>query len=395
MPIKWTNAAFGKGLRSILTQNCEDKSELRLSRVVDFGAYPIFEVSTYVGIQYFQKGTSFVQYVKYMENGLYNHPNDFLLHLNTDSFSNVNVLALGSNTWVFAEDAVAKILEKLNKLPLRLSDVFEKIYQGIATSKDDVYFLYNCEVLNNTVKGFSKQVNRIVEIEQGLVKPLLKGEDVHRFKQLPRERFVIFPYKIENEKAILYSECELQSLFPKGYAYLKECEPILRGREKGRFDIDETWFQFGRQQGIVYGTIPKLLSPEISMGGNFVYDINGEFYHTTKVYGYIKKHDIPYSYYFLLALMNSTLFWFFLKHTGSVLRGGYYTFKTNYIMPFPIPKFQDIPQDRIVEIENLSKKIIELSKENNVKSTKMLAIKIDSLIASIYGLTQNEINELC
>ena len=160
MPIKWTNAAFGKGLRSILTQNCEDKSELRLSRVVDFGAYPIFEVSTYVGIQYFQKGTSFVQYVKYMENGLYNHPNDFLLHLNTDSFSNVNVLALGSNTWVFAEDAVAKILEKLNKLPLRLSDVFEKIYQGIATSKDDVYFLYNCEVLNNTVKGFSKQVNR-------------------------------------------------------------------------------------------------------------------------------------------------------------------------------------------------------------------------------------------
>ena len=66
-----------------------------------------------------------------------------------------------------------------------------------------------------------------------------------------------------------------------------------------------------------------------------------------------------------------------------------------YIMPFPIPKFQDIPQDRIIEIEKLSKKIIELSKGNNVKSTKILTIKIDSLIASIYGLTQNEINELC
>ena len=330
-----------------------------------------------------------------MENGLYNHPNEFLLHLNTDSFSNVNVLALGSNTWVFAEDAVAKILEKLNKLPLRLSDVFEKIYQGIATSKDDVYFLYNCESLNNTIKGFSKQVNRIVEIEQGLVKPLLKGEDVHRFKQLPRERFVIFPYKIENEKAILYSECELQSLFPKGYAYLKECEPILRGREKGRLQSDIFWYRYIYPKSLTCFNQEKLVAPEISIGGNFVYDINGEFYHTTKVYGYIKKHDIPYSYYFLLALMNSTLFWFFLKHTGSVLRGGYYTFKTNYIMPFPIPKFQDIPQDRIVEIENLSKKIIELSKENNVKSTKMLAVKIDSLIASIYGLTQNEINELC
>lgn len=57
--------------------------------------------------------------------------------------------------------------------------------------------------------------------------------------------------------------------------------------------------------------------------------------------------------------------------------------------------YQDIPQDRIIEIEKLSKKIIELSKGNNVKSTKILTIKIDSLIASIYGLTQNEINELC
>ena len=373
MPIKWTNAAFGKGLRSILTQNCEDKSELRLSRVVDFGAYPIFEVSTYVGIQYFQKGTSFVQYVKYMENGLYNHPNEFLLHLNTDSFSNVNVLALGSNTWVFAEDAVAKILEKLNKLPLRLSDVFEKIYQGIATSKDDVYFLYNCEVLNNTVKGFSKQVNRIVEIEQGLVKPLLKGEDVHRFKQLPRERFVIFPYKIENEKAILYSECELQSLFPKGYAYLKECEPILRGREKGRFDIDETWFQFGRQQGIVYGTIPKLLSPEISMGGNFVYDINGEFYHTTTVYGYIIKDNSEFNYCAMLNIMNSQILWWYLKHTGTVLANGYFRYKPTYLKDFPLP-------------------LINKSEMEKLSSLNQHDKTSDRFIGLLFGLDDNDID---
>ena len=80
------------------------------------------------------------------------------------------------------------------------------------------------------------------------------------------------------------------------------------------------------------------------MGGNFVYDINGEFYHTTKVYGYIKKHDIPYSYYFLLALMNSTLFWFFLKHTGSVLRGGYYTFKLIILCLFPFLNFKTYPK---------------------------------------------------
>jgi len=32
---------------------------------------------------------------------------------------------------------------------------------------------------------------------------------------------------------------------------------------------------FGRTQGINFGGIPKLLAPEISLGGNFSYDING------------------------------------------------------------------------------------------------------------------------
>ena len=116
---------------------------------------------------------------------------------------------------------------------MRLSDVFEKIYQGIATSKDDVYFLYNCEVLNNTVKGFSKQVNRIVEIEQGLVKPLLKGEDVHRFKQLPRERFVIFPYKIENEKANYIQNVSYKACSQKVMLILKSVSQYCVDEKKG------------------------------------------------------------------------------------------------------------------------------------------------------------------
>ena len=32
---------------------------------------------------------------------------------------------------------------------------------------------------------------------------------------------------------------------------------------------------FGRGQGLNYGGIPKLLAPEISLGGNFSYDKNG------------------------------------------------------------------------------------------------------------------------
>ena len=39
---------------------------------------------------------------------------------------------------------------------------------------------------------------------------------------------------------------------------------------------------FGRGQGLNYGGIPKLLAPEISLGGNFSYDKNGQKYATRR-----------------------------------------------------------------------------------------------------------------
>lgn len=109
---------------------------------------------------------------------------------------------------------------------------------------------------------------------------------------------------------------------------------------------------FGRGQGLNYGGIPKLLAPEISLGGNFSYDKNGLFYSTTKIYGYIKKEQCNFSYMFLLGLLNSNLFWFFIQKTGYMLRGGYYTFKTNYVSPFPIPDYNMTNKKLISIVEN-------------------------------------------
>ena len=182
-------------------------------------------------------------------------------------------------------------------------------------------------------------------------------------------------------------------LFPNGYAYLKECETLLRGREKGRFDIDGQWFQFGRRQGLSYGNIPKIVAPEISFGGNYAFDVSGQFYSTTKIYGYILKSSmIQYGYNFFLGLLNSSLFWFFIQNTGYVLRGGYFTFKTNYVSPFPIPKFADIDSTLLLKIDNNVESIIELNAmKGNDTQIKLLIKEIDSVIYKIYNLSSNEI----
>lgn len=66
----------------------------------------------------------------------------------------------------------------MQEQPLRVQDVFAKIFQGIATSGDDVYLLLK------TKKGlYSKALDKIVVIEEGLLKPMLKGKDVSRYKK--------------------------------------------------------------------------------------------------------------------------------------------------------------------------------------------------------------------
>ena len=153
--------------------------------------------------------------------------------------------------------------------------------------------------------------------------------------------------------------------------------------KKGRFNNNK-WYIFGRGQGINYGGIPKLLAPEISLGGNFMFDSNGHLYSTTTIYGYIKNDRITISYETLLAIMNSKLCWWFLKNTGTVLANGYYRYKPAYLNPMPIPDIQKEDDSIIKQIVN---KIIESTDE---VYNKELEEELESYIHKIYGLSRED-----
>jgi len=384
MPVKWTNAAFGKGLRSVVSQN------KAMSKIINFGSFLIFDASTYTGLQWFKKNSDILEYIETPET--ISTSEELIVYLDRISekpFNNISTDKLTESQWVLSDGAVMNILEKLNKQSRRISDVFDKIFQGLATSKDDVYFLYNCKLEDKYVTGYSKYLSNQVKIERDLVKPLLKGEDVHRYEPVISDRFVIFPYKKEDESAILYTEEELATNFPLGYTYLKECETTLRGREKGRFNLDGGWFQYSRKQGISFAEFEKLVAPEISKGGNFSYDYKGEYYSTTTVYGYIKKIDVPESYKCLQGILNSNLFWWYLVNTGTVLANGYFRFKPDYMKSFPIPSF--IPLTIEKKIMDYVDRIATSKSNNNSQEYSLYEKNIDQIVYSLYDLTDDEI----
>lgn len=383
MPDKWTNAAFGKGLREIISeQNAAHK-------IISFGAYQVFNASTYTALQWFMPNSEHLEYYQLNRNLETNQELDiYLRSIKYDDASIVDANKLDKKSWVLTVGATSTVLQKLESHPRRIADIFDKIFQGLATSKDDVYFLYNCIENNKNIIGYSKQLERNIEIEKGLVKPLLKGEDVHRYDNIQTDRFVIFPYKIDNEKAVLYTENELSVLFPNGYAYLKECEDILRSREKGRFNIEGEWFQYGRKQGILSAEKEKLVAPDISMGGNFAYDIEGKFYQTTTIYGYIKKTGASESYKFWMALFNSRLCWWFLTNTGTTLANGFFRFKPDYIKPFPVPELKQTSKGEKL-IVKLTDFLLYLYDKNNDDilthtTNKRLATHIEEIIDMIF-----------
>jgi hypothetical protein len=157
---------------------------------------------------------------------------------------------------------------------------------------------------------------------------------------------VVFPYWLENGRSSLMSETELKKLFPLGWAYLKSNQSALESREKGRFA--DSWYCFGRPQNLNEFEAVKIMTPDICDGPQMTIDISGTMYHTTTLYSFIFEDAIQASPKYFLGLLNSRVLWYFLRNTGTLLRGGYLRFKTEYLKPFPIPE-STLEQRRPIE----------------------------------------------
>jgi hypothetical protein len=326
LPHKWLISEFGVGIRKLFVTN------KAVEKIDHFESYFVFdEVTTYTCITTLSK--------KAKDAFQFRRVNPKELSEKNSNYTAISYELLSSENWNLGEQEVTNLLNKIKQQPLKVLDVFEKIFQGIATSADSVYLIQGKKE-GGFINGYSKQLNKNVTLEADFMKPFLKGEDVSRYKPLDNQYYVIFPYLLTDNKAKSMTEDYISESFPKGYAYLKENEDILRARENGGFD-NENWFLFSRKQGVSEVEQAKIITPDISLGSSMSYDETGNFYHSTTIYSFIKKEEVKESYKYYLCLLNSSILWFFLQHTGTVLRGGYFRFKTKYLLPFPLPKAPD------------------------------------------------------
>ena len=397
LPHKFFQAEFASPIREIISRG------KHLQKIVHFGAEQVFaNATTYTCLLFLNKS-----------------PQDAFQYSTVSSLQAIDAVfdameksephpdyesallpapEAGGKEWEFFANEAGLVLQKLRQQPKTLGDVTKKIFQGIATSADKVYVLRKIEEREKTILLYSKALEKEVEIEKGFLKPFLMGKDVHRYDPLPTDTYIIFPYFVTENDFRLLEPSEIKENYPRGWEYLLENKDTLSKRERGRYQ-GKYFYAFSRPQNMTEYTKPKILTPEISYGTNMTLDREGAFYHTTKVYSFVFKENQKEAPEYWLGLLNSKVLWFFIKNTGYTLRGGYFTFKTNYLSPFPIPTIDfnnpDMVEkhDRIVE---LVKTMLTIKADKHIYRSSLfderlffLEKQIEDIIFEIYGIPRN------
>jgi hypothetical protein len=314
----------GENLRTFLGDNVAVES------VIDFGDLQIFEgVTTYPAILTLRKGGTepgALSFVK-INDAL---PND-LSAVFAEKSRTMPRARLGSGSWQFEDDALARLRDKIVTGKKTLEEVYGAPLYGIKTGLNEA-FIIDTPTRDRLVKQHKKSAE--------LLKPFLKGEDIKRWRVEPEGLFLIntLKGKVDIEK------------YPAIRDWLL---PFKHDLEK-RSTKQEWWelqqAQLAYQQAFAS---PKIAYQDITSTNPFAMDRKGFFLANTCYF-------IPTADGFLLAYLNSKLAWFFFSSVTNIARGGYLRLRADFVEQIPIP----------VASKSLTNEMIKISEDCTTLATR-------------------------
>ena len=167
-----------------------------------------------------------------------------------------------------------RLVEELEASGHSVGDACESIGVGVQTSADDVYLL---QAAGPGAKGclrlesdFSKGE---VEIEEAALRPCAKGSAHLKPNHFEEGCWILWPYDAEGD---LIPEKAFKATFPKAWRYLSSARERLATRYMDqRKPTPGDWIRFGRNQGILTASRPKILVPSLMRPATAWYDTQG------------------------------------------------------------------------------------------------------------------------
>jgi len=349
-PNLWPTLEYGAALRTLMIEG------RHLHRWIDFRSHQVFEEATiYTSIQIFTAAPNAAVQVAFARDGDLGKV-DWRA---PDAAIDYREFAADGAPWLFAPSAIRDLMARLAQTCRRLDHpaVTSGIIVGIQTSADYIYHLEkraNGRYLHTPPKVGKVQPPPIeVEIEDAIMKPLVSGAEVKRFIVPATNTYLLFPYSVDGGGARIWTPLEMETLFPKAWAWLRRFEAALRARDSRKNDRDETWFGYIYPKSLDKQERPKLIVPRLVPSLRLAIDANGAYYcDNVDVGGVVPAavSDLSYIAGILGSPVNDMLF----RWLSKPFRGDYLSANKQFIAPLPIP--DAAPADR-AEISRIAERL--------------------------------------
>lgn len=411
VPNKFMKVAAAEGIRSLIAENGALKS------ITSFGAHQVFaskDKSTYTCLLILKKDSC--SEFNYTE---VKNLKDWIARKEEASRTNTwNESYISERTWVLYTEDNRPLFEKLTRNSKSLVDILGKdyIFNGIQTSKNSVYIFK--PIKEDKDYFYIKASNqREYKLEKGVTKPYYETDKRHgirfeTYKEFEPNAHVIFPYKKKKkntkkgkkEGVALMSLVELQRKFPYTYQYLSDFKEVLEQRSMDKISgkSSEAWFRYGRNQNLTACEIKqKLIVGVMSQGDKYAVDNKGTIVSSGGTAGYCVvsiPSDLPYSIYYIQAILGSIQGEWLASLYGEIFRGGFISRGTKVLEQIPVRTidFANTEEKRMHDdIVERQKKLISLGdKISKASGNKRKLTPLQRRFADLKREQQDAINSL-
>ncbi len=286
-------------------------------------------------------------------------------------------------------NSLNSILNKIKEQGLSLEPNFARVNQGIVTGADKVSKKhYNNYELDASIGDgiFVLDLHEVSELnlnthEQKLLKPFFKNSDIDRWLvNIKEQNLILFIGKD-------ISEYELQNTLPSIYQHLLKFKDIMVDKRENLNERLDKWFTLNR--GTSHPEIfvlPKIVAPQRSPRNTFGYN-EIPWYASADVY-YLTQIDKDKSLKYLLALLNSKLYYLWLYHKGK-RKGEMLELYQKPLSEIPI---KIIGKDEQTVFIKYVDEILERKSTNEHADISDLEAMINELVYGLYELTKEEID---
>lgn len=303
----------GEKLRAFLGDN------VAIEAVIDFGDLQIFEgVTTYPAIITLRKGKDGGGALEFLKIA-----GDLPKDLDAAFTANATAMPrtrLGTGSWQFEDDRLARLREKIARGKKTLGEIYGSPLRGIVTGLNDA-FVVDQATHDRLVKQDKKSVK--------LLKSFLRGENVKRWRIEPEGLFLINTPKdkidIDDYPAIR------DWLLP----FKKDLEQRATRQE---------WFELQQAQLAYHDKFeaPKIVWPHFQLERSFSMECTGHFLNN-------KCFFLPSNDSALVALLNSTCLWFQLRSLARIKRGNYIEAEAQYVEKLHLPNFAKDQRNKLAK----------------------------------------------